>query len=73
MFDICIPDDYPYSPPLVHYYSLTVGMGKLNPNLYEDGKVCLSLLGTWHGKDETEEWTSNSNILQVKSFYYYLN
>ncbi|ORY39250.1 hypothetical protein LY90DRAFT_510748 [Neocallimastix californiae] len=65
MFDICIPGDYPYSPPLVHYYSLTVGMGKLNPNLYEDGKVCLSLLGTWHGKDETEEWTSNSNILQV--------
>ncbi|ORY73974.1 hypothetical protein LY90DRAFT_451711 [Neocallimastix californiae] len=65
MFDICIPSNYPYSPPLVHYYSLTIGMGKLNPNLYEDGKVCLSLLGTWHGKDETEEWTPNSNILQV--------
>lgn len=65
MFDICIPGDYPNSPPFVHYYSLTVGMGKLNPNLYEDGKVCLSLLGTWHGKEETEEWTPNSNILQV--------
>jgi len=65
MFDICIPGDYPHSPPSVHYYSLTVGMGKLNPNLYEDGKVCLSLLGTWHGKDETEEWTPKSNILQV--------
>ncbi|ORX79510.1 hypothetical protein BCR32DRAFT_294424 [Anaeromyces robustus] len=65
MFDICIPGDYPHSPPSVHYYSLTVGMGKLNPNLYEDGKVCLSLLGTWHGKDETEKWTPKSNILQV--------
>ncbi|ORX49985.1 hypothetical protein BCR36DRAFT_404553, partial [Piromyces finnis] len=65
MFDICIPGDYPYSPPSVHYYSLTIGMGKLNPNLYEDGKVCLSLLGTWHGKEETEEWTPKSNILQV--------
>jgi len=23
---------------------------RLNPNLYETGKVCLSLLGTWNGK-----------------------
>lgn len=23
---------------------------QLNPNLYQDGKVCVSLLGTWSGK-----------------------
>jgi len=39
----------------------------MNPNLYSDGKVCLSLLGTWHG----EGWTppsassSGSTLLQV--------
>ena len=29
---------------------------QINPNLYADGKVCLSLLGTWHGGDATEKW-----------------
>jgi len=38
---------------------------KLHPNLYEDGSVCLSLLGTWDG-DYSERWISNqSNILQL--------
>ena len=38
---------------------------RINPNLYEDGTVCLSLLGTWSGKEETEEWNVNSNLLQL--------
>merc|ERR1711936_137920 len=29
-----------------------------------DGKVCVSLLGTWSGKG-TETWTPNSNLLQL--------
>lgn len=46
----------------VHYYS---GGLRLNPNLYECGKVCLSLLGTWPG-DKCENWISNkSTMLQV--------
>lgn len=30
---------------------LLTGKGKIrfNPNLYKDGKICLSLLGTWRG------------------------
>ena len=28
---------------------------KFNPNLYADDKVCLSLLGTWHGGDSSEK------------------
>ena len=54
--------DYPKVPPLVHYISYVAE--KLNPNLYEDGKMCLSLLGTWSGKG-TETWTPNSNMLQL--------
>ena len=38
---------------------------RINPNLYEDGTVCLSLLGTWSGKEDSEEWNVNSNLLQL--------
>ncbi|XVE51337.1 hypothetical protein DITRI_Ditri02bG0032000 [Diplodiscus trichospermus] len=61
-FDIFLPSEYPYEPPLVHYES---GGLRLNPNLYESGKVCLSLLNTWTGSD-TEMWNpGSSTILQV--------
>ncbi len=46
----------------MHYHSYC--SDRLNPNLYEDGKVCVSLLGTWSGKG-TETWTLNSNLLQL--------
>jgi len=55
-------NDYPNSPPKVQF--LTTGMGtvRFNPNLYASGKVCLSLLGTWHGPG----WHPGvSNLLQV--------
>ena len=35
-----------------------------DPNLYNCGKVCLSLLGTWSG-DAGESWTLESTLLQV--------
>ncbi|KAL4308092.1 hypothetical protein GQ457_01G000340 [Hibiscus cannabinus] len=53
---------YPNVPPLVYYHS---GGLRLNPNLYSCGRVCLSLLGTWHGRD-TEMWIpGKSTMLQV--------
>ncbi|KAJ6416596.1 hypothetical protein OIU84_002456, partial [Salix udensis] len=45
-FDIFLPPGYPHEPPLVHYRS---GGLRVNPNLYESGKICLSLLNTWTG------------------------
>ncbi|XP_050217653.1 probable ubiquitin-conjugating enzyme E2 24 [Mercurialis annua] len=61
-FDIHLPPEYPQEPPLVHYRS---GGLRVNPNLYESGKVCLSLLNTWTGTG-TEVWNpESSNILQV--------
>lgn len=61
-FDILLPPDYPLEPPMVHYNSCGL---RLNPNLYESGKVCLSLLKTWTGTG-TEVWNpENSTILQV--------
>ncbi|KAG2309814.1 hypothetical protein Bca52824_029562 [Brassica carinata] len=61
-FDIFFPDTYPSVPPMVHYHS---GGLRINPNLYNSGKVCLSLLGTWAGA-QTEKWIPNeSTMLQV--------
>lgn len=62
-FDIQLGHDYPSSPPLCHYISYC--SDRLNPNLYEDGKVCVSLLGTWSGRG-SEVWCPNSStLLQV--------
>ena len=61
-FDFQLGPDYPAVPPQCHYVAFCTD--KLNPNLYEEGKVCVSLLGTWSGKG-TETWTSDSNLLQL--------
>jgi ubiquitin-conjugating enzyme E2 O len=62
VFDIHLPPDYPNVAPAVHFHSFG---DRLNPNLYDNGKVCLSLLGTWSG-DGIETWNpASSNVLQV--------
>ncbi|KAG2314006.1 hypothetical protein Bca4012_064630 [Brassica carinata] len=61
-FDIQFPDNYPSAPPKVHYHS---GGLRINPNLYNCGKVCLSLLGTWTG-NKREKWLpQESTMLQL--------
>ncbi|BFZ63276.1 serine/threonine protein kinase [Saitoella coloradoensis] len=65
VFDFQLPQSFPADPPLAYFHSWTNGMGRINPNLYEEGKVCLSLLGTWHSKDSSETWSPSSSILQV--------
>lgn len=61
-FDICL-HDYPTQPPKVKF--LTTGSvlhRPINPNLYSNGKVCLSLLGTFSGPG----WIrGESTLLQV--------
>ncbi|KAK1389313.1 hypothetical protein POM88_017491 [Heracleum sosnowskyi] len=61
-FDVFFPNNYPNVPPQVHYWSHGL---RLNPNLYECGNVCLSLLNTWSGSQE-ERWNPKlSTMLQV--------
>eukprot|EP00727_Mastigamoeba_balamuthi_P006326 m51a1_g2313 hypothetical protein (1309) ;mRNA; f:473643-479426 len=62
VIDIHAPADYPAVPPQAHY--VPVGP-RLHPNLYEDGYICLSLLGTWAGHKEERWQPETSNILQV--------
>eukprot|EP01119_Soliformovum_irregulare_P016152 TRINITY_DN463_c0_g2_i4.p1 TRINITY_DN463_c0_g2~~TRINITY_DN463_c0_g2_i4.p1 ORF type:complete len:834 (-),score=313.83 TRINITY_DN463_c0_g2_i4:9-2510(-) len=64
-FDIYFPTQYPNGPPLVNLETTGGGSVRFNPNLYNNGKVCLSLLGTWEGQDG-ESWNKEtSTILQV--------
>lgn len=59
-FKFNFPENYPYYPPKIDFLS-TDGIIRFNPNLYSNGKVCLSILNTWHG----EGWTSCQNISSI--------
>jgi ubiquitin-protein ligase len=64
-FDVFCEDTYPGKPPKVNLTTTGSGAVRFNPNLYNCGKVCLSLLGTWRGS-ATENWDPKlSTLLQV--------
>lgn len=65
LIDLHLPTSFPNEPPAAHFHSWTSGLGRINPNLYEEGKICLSLLGTWSGKHESEKWSDKATILQL--------
>ena len=66
LIDMRLPSDYPQAPPEAYFHSWTSSHGPVNPNLYENGKICLSLLGTWHADERNENWSpSRSTVLQV--------
>jgi len=51
---------YPFVPPKVLFCTLEKGV-RFNPNLYEKGKVCLSIINTWQG----EQWTSCQSLQSI--------
>ena len=61
VFDLFFPLDYPQVPPKVTFLTTGHGTVRFNPNLYADGKVCLSLLGTYEGP----RWTPGGSLHQV--------
>ena len=64
--DFYFPSTFPTNPPEASFHSWTGGVGRINPNLYESGTVCLSILGTWPGEDGVEAWSAQrSSILQI--------
>ena len=61
LFDVQL-HDYPNRPPHVKFLTTGNATVRFNPNLYADGKVCLSLLGTFPGPG----WIpGESTLLQV--------
>ncbi|KAK9817557.1 hypothetical protein WJX74_005685 [Apatococcus lobatus] len=62
IFDIYLPPSYPSVPPKVRFLTTGGGRARFIPNLYNCGKSCLSLLGTWSGPS----WdAAQSALLQV--------
>ena len=59
-FRFAFPHDYPFAPPKVEYLT-NDGITRFHPNLYRDGKVCLSVLNTWKG----EGWSACQSIRSV--------
>lgn len=60
LFEFSFPSNYPFSPPIVTYKTNGDGI-RFNPNLYKNGKVCISVLNTWKG----DQWTSCQNISTI--------
>ena len=66
-FILDFPDDYPREPPRVRIMTTGSGTCRFNPNLYANGKVCLSLLNTWHGEKWSMIQTLSSVLLSIQS------
>ncbi|QKF93649.1 ubiquitin-conjugating enzyme E2 [Fadolivirus algeromassiliense] len=61
IFDVYAPNGYPNDKPKMQFRNH--GQKRFNPNLYNCGKVCLSLLGTWQGSGG-ETWNPQTSTLQ---------
>lgn len=60
-FDLRFDDaTYPHTPPKVKFQT-RAGNIRFNPNLYANGKVCVSILNTWSGP----QWTSCQSLHSV--------
>lgn len=62
-FDVYFPHDYPNSPMMINLETTGRHSVRFNPNLYNDGKVCLSVLNTWHGRPEEKVRIDSKLIL----------
>jgi ubiquitin-protein ligase len=60
LFKLQFPTNYPHAPPIVEYCT-NDGITRFNPNLYRNGKVCLSILNTWRG----ERWSGCQTLSSV--------
>jgi ubiquitin-protein ligase len=59
-FEVQFPNNYPFEPPKFTFLTQD-GRTRFNPNLYKNGKVCLSLLNTWQG----EPWSGVQSLCSV--------
>jgi len=64
-FHIVLPEDYPFQPPKVKFLSYD-GLTRFHPNLYIDGKVCLSILGTWSGPSWATTMSLSTVLLSIQ-------
>jgi ubiquitin-conjugating enzyme E2 Z len=66
LFRINFTNKYPFEPPKVEFLNKKMNT-RIHPNLYSNGKVCLSILNTWPGPKWTETLSLNSILLSIQS------
>lgn len=66
-FQIRVVPEYPMSPPKVSFQTTDGGRVRFNPNLYDNGNVCLSILGTWSGPAWSSAESLSSVLLSIQS------
>lgn len=64
--EIQLPADYPHSPPKVKFLTYFQRV-RFHPNLYVEGKVCLSILGTWQGPAWSPIMKISTVLLSIQS------
>jgi ubiquitin-protein ligase len=62
VFNICLNNNYPFNPPKFHFVNLI--QRRFHPNLYIDGKVCMTILNTWRDSKITG-WMTAMNLESV--------
>jgi len=66
-FSLKVPPEYPLQPPEVRFIPTSGGTLRIHPQLYADGKVCLSILGTWPGPKWTASHSIGTVLLSIQS------
>ncbi|GAB6032040.1 ubiquitin-conjugating enzyme E2 Ze [Chamberlinius hualienensis] len=66
-FLLRFPPSYPMHPPRVKFITTSFETVRFNPNLYKNGKVCLSILGTWFGPQWSPAQCLSSVLISIQS------
>ena len=60
LYEFTIPSTFPFDNPQVQFRTYD-GKTRFHPNMYVDGKCCLSILGTWSGP----RWASTMRLSTI--------
>jgi ubiquitin-protein ligase len=67
LFKVNFPADFPFSPPAVSFITpKRHARCRIHPNLYQEGKVCLSILNTWGGNEWSPALTLEKIFLTIQ-------